>query len=519
MTIVAVARFSDATILIADSRATWSDSRQNAYEDRLQKILKVGSHAVIAFSGPVSVAAKIDDHLNRKIAGRPRLDSLRLLKHDLPRIARHYYERWQAQTGSKWSFSLILSGDSGTDVPHVWRFRSPRFEATGIDDWCVIGSGVLAATYLAENYEALKDVAEPRERCDRMRNGLVDALRPHNEMTVGGMFQTLVLTPEGVRPVNYSYIDIDPYRSPKGRAMYSDNGRWTQRDIATGAEVSLSQPGTLVSRAAQPLHVEDYLQQDQVPLRWHLAHFITCREVTVDIGTIEFRQVLSAFGALEFPVEVPLKAALAFWGPAGKHSLRYVLTSAGGEAEIHERTIDIAIFPEHFEAIDELRIPVATPGLHFLECWIDQHRLARRAMWFGRFEAPPASDEEARSIIETLQAGQKSATDELMLEKADPRWLTTPSVEAHRQSRCCCVLTDNSLPYTGETTQRTFQPTSPVVSDSYRVFTKLNLSSSTPRLVTRRSCRSSRATRSPPATSHPSRATFSYQSRPPVSTM
>jgi Proteasome subunit len=81
VTVVVGCRFSDGVVLLADSRATWTQGR---VEDRLQKLLPLGSKVVFAYAGDAVAADKIWRTMRFRIRAVPRRGSAASIILDLP---------------------------------------------------------------------------------------------------------------------------------------------------------------------------------------------------------------------------------------------------------------------------------------------------------------------------------------------------------------------------------------------------------------------------------------------------
>jgi hypothetical protein len=84
--------------------------------------------------------------------------------------------------------------------------------------------------------------------------------------------------------------------------------------------------------------------------------------------------------------------------------------------------IDIQLLPDRFEVDTNLTLEISTPGPVFLECLIDNHLIARKALYFGKVSKSDAkSNEDQIAFIEKiatqLAAEHYSYTDAFLNDK------------------------------------------------------------------------------------------------------
>src|SRR5690242_11157268 len=109
MTIILTCRVPEGAIMLADSRAVWQRATMPTMpglsQDTLQKILPLGPRSAIGYAGGVDAANLIISQIRKRLRAKPRLQTMRKLAADVPRIAKHYYgvyvSRPGAQTGRR----------------------------------------------------------------------------------------------------------------------------------------------------------------------------------------------------------------------------------------------------------------------------------------------------------------------------------------------------------------------------------------------------------------------------------
>jgi len=421
MTMVAACRAGENAIIIADSRATWLCPGAPILQDVLQKILPMGAPKIgVAFAGDVGAAALVIQQLRRRHRQVPHSRLLRKLAADVPRIARHYYGLQKARTRRDLGLALILFGATESGQVEVYSFESPHFHSVHLaEGFLVVGSGRVVAGYLESNlFRLTHEITDLKGIADALVIGLEAALQGSGVETVGGLFQCVLVSPEGIRPYKYGFVDMDPDAAARAKEIEMVAGRWFQRDLGGGKEVRLVEPGELRLLEAREFRVHDMHEASRQLPKWHLTYFITCLGAQITPEIVEFKGVLSATASPSYPLTVNLLVAVGVWGSAGEQELVFSLESGGGRKEIHHSRVRIEIFPEEIDVVRELTLTVDKPGAAFLECVISGQSLGRRALYFG--EAPIFAGPEkgfgefARQQVQELHEKIRASVDPLL---------------------------------------------------------------------------------------------------------
>jgi hypothetical protein len=412
--------------MIADSRATWLVRDTSLLQDSLQKILPLGERTGIAFTGDVNAAELIVRKLRQRIAKKPKLHILTKLAAELPRIARYYYRVHEARTGRRESLIFILGGVTASGVVEIWSFESPRFNNLRLTErFLVAGTGSVVAPYIQKNIELLDQKHGDLKTCaDALLLGLEEELRRKGVDTVGGMLQVLLLDSGGIRPMRRGFVTLDPEGPVQARMMEMKAGRWIQRDLGRGLEIPLMEPAGLLRTTPKELRVYDFELPDSnssIP-KWHLTYFVTCLAVQMDVGTIEFQNVLTSVATVQYPVSFKILGAIGLWGTPGDHELTFSLVRDGSCVVVHRQSLHIEYLPEELNHVAEITLNIDAPGPAFLECQIATQTLGRRALYFSRVPKSAAVSEaafvaSARQNSQLLLEEQRACLD-LMLEES-----------------------------------------------------------------------------------------------------
>lgn len=427
MTMVAACRFHDGAVIIADSRATWSGSRFQLFQDSLQKILSLGPRTAIAFAGDVQAADLVIRQLRRHITKKPRLSMLNRLAAEIPRVARHYYSLYQSKTGRRERLALVLAGVTASGSVKIWCFESPLFAVREVSSgFAVVGSGAVVAPYIQENLARFdRDLPNLKARVDALHVGLESELQKKRILTVGGLLQVISLDPTGIRPLRYGFLRLDPEAPAEAKSMEMKAGRWFQRDVKTGLEVPLMEPTALLRSTPIELRFHDYdlLPSETSTLKWHLTYFLTCLEVQSDIGTIEFRGVMSGLASPHYPLAINVLAAVGLWGSAGDHEIEFSLVFDGNRSKVLSKPIHIE-YPEEMDLAFAIPLYIPAPSSAFLECHVSHQLLGRRALYFGQVSGEPPEDKAelenfAQLQNQTLRESQRSCSDPSLEESRE----------------------------------------------------------------------------------------------------
>jgi len=394
MTMVAACRFSEGATIIADSRVTWEISSSiNIYSDRAQKILYLSPMLAIAFAGTVPLATNIINEIRACINRKSSLNNPSKLSRKLSRIARFYYQKYLYDSGGhKISVCLLLGGIGVTGNIFLWTYEPPDFVATTVPKWIVIGSGAVVSSYLERNFkkiEAEKDTLQIKSH--RLMMGLESELAKHGVKSVGGLFQAILLSSKGICPLTYGFMDLRPEAPGPAKEISISKGVWTQKDLTKKKEVQLVEPKIIVKSLPQEERFHDYEPPtfEKRDLKWYLGHFITCLKTDKQINKTIFKGVVSQIGSYLYPMSIPILVSLEFWGPRGTYPLRIYIDNCVDKMLILEDNISVDYPYDPVELEKPLRLDIKETGPIFLECYIEEHLLGRKALFFGKPETNP----------------------------------------------------------------------------------------------------------------------------------
>jgi hypothetical protein len=413
--------FDEGSTIIADSRVTWTYSNGgHLLSDRAQKILPLGANLGVAFSGSLSLATKIVSEIRVSIKKKPSLTNPVRLSHKLSRTAGYYYrECLRNADENRCSLSLVLCGVPKQGSPLIWTFRAPDFAPILVLEWDVIGSGSVVRAYLKENFQSICEQGTSlKDRATILISALESELCKRNVVTVGGLFQAILLSCGKIYPLTYRYMDLTPEKPKSAKETTISKGTWTQKDLAKQKEMSLVGPRILLESTPEENRFQDYkpTQIERRSYRWYLGHFITCLKVDRQANETTFHGMLSQVGAYRYPIRMPILTSLDFWGARGTYPLKLCLNGQKGKIVLHEENIRIQFPCESVEFEWLLKPYIEEPGPFFLDCHVGNFLLARKALYFGKLEAEtPTTMKECFSsrteIEENLIDAHRDCTD------------------------------------------------------------------------------------------------------------
>ncbi len=425
---VAACRFQDGAVIIADSRATWLGGNAHLFQDSLQKILPLGERTAIAFAGDVQAAGQLVHQLRKRISKKPRLRILRKLAAEVPRIAKHYYGLHRAQIEKKESLALVLGGITSSGIVEIWRFESPHFESYKLESgFLVVGTGNVVATYIQENLGRFdREFPSLKARADALLVGLEGDLQKKGIDTVGGLLQVILLDSSGIHPLRHGFITLDPEGPANAKTIEMNAGRWVQHNLATSTDVPLMEPAELLRSLPTELRFHDFhiLSKGSTSPKWHLTYFLTCLAIQADVGTIEFRGVVSSIASPHYPLSINIPVAVGLWGTPGDYELKFSLVRDGERQVVHNEPIHLEYLPDETDLAVQIFLNIPAPGPAYLECQIANQTLGRRALYFGNVsDTPPASEEKfvkfARQQSEALLEAQRACSDPILEESGE----------------------------------------------------------------------------------------------------
>lgn len=417
---VAACRFHDGAVIIADTRAIWLPGGPPLIQDSLQKILPLTRRIAIAFAADdVPAAEYIIRQIRSRMRAKPRLQHLRKLAGTLQRTAKHDYEVYVSRTRRRKFVAFVLAGITDHGQVEIWQFESPDLKVRKVEcGFAVIGSGRVVAPYIAEQLKSLdEDLPDLKSRADKLARGLEAELQRFAADTVGGLLQIILVQPDGIRPLPYGFVNLDPDHPAEAMEIEARAGRWTQRDLTGNREVPLLEPAVLLTRGPSAVRVQDFKSPDPHSAKphFHLAYFLTCLQVESDVGSIEFRGVFSALGSAVYPLTFNIPVAFGLWGSPGNHGVRLSVYKEGAQPIVTESTLHIEHLPEEHEFLTTCEVNLEQPGTVFLELHVEDQLLARRALYFGQAIETPAPNEPrsafGRRVIGRLLREQRACTD------------------------------------------------------------------------------------------------------------
>jgi 20S proteasome alpha/beta subunit len=408
MTMVAACYFSEGATIIADSRVTWQGAdNAKVYGDRAQKILCLGPRSAIAFAGSVALAESVVSELRTSIKRKPSIRNPWKLSQKLSRVARFQYAKYVGdQIDTRHGVHLVLGSVTNSGAILLWKYTPPDFSATTVREWVVIGSGAVVAPYLEKNLQRIETEQDTlKDKANRLMIGLESELEKHGLLDVGGLFQAVLLTSKGICPLTYGFFDLRPEEPGNAKEITMSRGIWTQKDLTRKENVVLVEPTVILKSRPKSQRFHDYgcPRPSERELRWYLNHFITCLNKSKELNSTRFKGVFSQIGSYFYPMAMPVVVSLEFWGPRGTYPLRICQDDSGDKVAIHEEDVRVDYPYDHVELERSLRLYVQKTGPIFLDCYVENHLLGRKALFFGKPDtAPPNSAEEMFAVRETI---------------------------------------------------------------------------------------------------------------------
>lgn len=399
MTMVVGCRFQNGVVIIADSRVTWETSKTNIYSDSAQKILYLSKRLAIAFAGRVDLAKDVVNEIRKRIGKNPKLRNPKKLSVEISRVTHFYYQKYLKKHKDKNCLvSLVLGGVETSGDIFLWAYEPSNFTPKEIKHgYVVIGSGIVVAQYLKDNFEQIATSYDSlKNRADALIVGLESELQKHGVDTVGGLFQVILLSSRGIFPMEYGFMDLIPEGLGVAKEISMFKGTWTQKNLRKKKELKLVEPKTILRsfRKENRFHNYEPPQRKKKSLRWYLNYFITCLKVDRQVDRTKFEGVLSQVGFFHYPINIPILVSLGFWGPRGNYILKIYIDYCTNKIMLYESKIHIE-YPSEQEEIDiMLNINIQNPGPIFLECYIDNYLLGRRALFFGKVKSVSPTNRE-----------------------------------------------------------------------------------------------------------------------------
>jgi hypothetical protein len=392
------AHFEQGIVILADSRITLQNpitQRAVSYHDILQKVLPFAPNVAIAFAGGVNCAAFIFTSLNQLMQQNPELQNIAIAGPRLGRDLQRLHQEFSAGVKRAADVAFILAGFSpGTIDPsagYLFAYRSPVFRPEPIrDKFVVIGTGDVIIPYLAKNWATLRALQPPemKTKADWMNANLEEELRRHRLLTVGGLFQIILIEPTGIRPMRYGYFSVDPNEDDEAFEMFMEKGFWYQWNMKTGLTTRLERPGQV---RIQPARVRDLLPKpdtddeartlERARGSLFLNYLVVCGGIQREPGKVEFNPTLNMMASARFPADVQLIVSVSFRAGTGPHLLRLQLVD--NDSRVQDGSYEEPVNTDNpiDDIIRDLRLHFVFPhpGVWYLEALVDGHRIARRS--------------------------------------------------------------------------------------------------------------------------------------------
>jgi len=390
MTIIAGFYFKEGSIVIADSRATLNDIKNEAhFNDSIQKIVPLYKNYAFAYAGNIGLASKIIYEIKYNIRKKEKLKIPQKLAQNIQRIARFKYENYGTNTNKLVYFIFAAVSKSGNVF--LWSFEPPKFNPILIsNNFYIAGSGSIIK----------KDIEQIYIDIDNNYNGLIEKanvlitrfeslLSQYSVNTVGGLFQVILLDSKGIRPLNYGYCNINPYDIGNAKRIEFKNSKWIQIDQTKNKKVEIIEPSLFLNKLSNKLPFDnkfkDYVYEaySKNP-NFNLCYFIPCLIIEKKIDSTIFKGVFSGLSIPKFPFSVPIKLALAFWGTEGYKKLKLYQIFNNVKKEILSKKIYNKYLPERYEEDFNFNLEINSPGVQFLECTIGNKVIARKSLYFNK---------------------------------------------------------------------------------------------------------------------------------------
>ena len=398
MTMVVGTHFEQGIVLLADSRITLQNpitQRALSYHDILQKILPFAQNVAIAFAGNVECAAFVFQSLNKIIQQNPELQNVAVagphLGQHLQRLSADFSTRARRRIDIEYVLAGFVPGATDPSAGHLFVYRRPAFTPERISNgFATIGTGEVITPYLVDNWEKLRSLQPPeiKSKADWLNANLEEELRRHRLLTVGGLFQIILIEPTGIRPMRYGYFSVDPGDDDEAFEMFMEKGFWYQRNMKTGITTRLERPGQV---RIQPARVRDLLPKpdaddgartlERARASLFLNYLVVCGGIQREPGKVEFNPTLNMMASARFPTDVPLVVSVSFRAGTGPHLLRLQLVDNDGRAQdgLYEEAINANNPIDDIIRDLRLRLVFPYPGVWYLEALVDGHRIARRS--------------------------------------------------------------------------------------------------------------------------------------------
>ena len=183
-------------------------------------------------------------------------------------IARSSYESY---TGDNKSTSFILVYLDSMENVKMALYEAPFFNKTIFtENFKIIGSGGVVSPCLTKYYSEIKQLTHPLNvKVTALMTKMEAELKKQGIQNVGGLFQTILITRKGIAPMRYAFVDLTPESPTKAKEMIFENGKWHQKNYATGTTTTLDEPVHLKGNIVR-VHDYDEASPGGKDPRWYL---------------------------------------------------------------------------------------------------------------------------------------------------------------------------------------------------------------------------------------------------------
>lgn len=143
-----------------------------------------------------------------------------------------------------------------------------------------------------------------------------------------------------------------------------------------------------------------------------------------------------------------LVVAIGLWGSPGDHQLAVKLVREREPITIHKESIHLEFLPEELDLAIPVTLDIPGPGPAFLECYVSNQLLGRRALYFGHIPNRPTTNRQELIEFERELQGK-------LLE--EQRAYQDPVIESSGKSQLVylsicqsCMIENNCLRFNGQ---------------------------------------------------------------------
>jgi hypothetical protein len=269
MTVIYGQEVVQGIVMIADSRASKSGE---PWADNTQKIFRLGGHLFISFCGDIDFAGSIIEFLIRQIDKKKELSNPHIFFRKGPKLIKFAYNDLVSKSKRNPDLGFIIAGmdyrrpekimENGKVTGYMnnlfdkktFKVSSPAFIPEEANFFkkpiLALGSGAFLINKFENFFKKLynfEGIGSLNYHGLIISGAIKDEAEKVGEKSVGGLFQIVVIDPEGSRFVPYRTKSIENTDSNfLDLEMTMNNGRWIQRHLVTGKEVVLLYPPEVI---------------------------------------------------------------------------------------------------------------------------------------------------------------------------------------------------------------------------------------------------------------------------------